>query len=144
MDEVLTQIQILIDCIAKKIGALNEILALSNEQTTSIMNNPGDNVSFNELVERKKVYINRVDDLDKIFVDIYDRIRDYMGKGNADHRRPMLDLQAHIAIVADLTLKIKTIEEKNARILTGGVRKPPKKIVSSDRAVTAYKKNKKS
>lgn len=143
MDGVLTQIHLLVDCISKKIEVLNEILELSNMQTKLITDSPGDNASFNALVERKKAYIDKVNDLDAIFADIFEKVKDFMGKGNIEHRQPMLNLQAQIAAVADLTVKIKTVEEKNARILTGGVRKPPKKLVSTSHAVSAYKKNKK-
>lgn len=143
MDEVLTQMWLLVDCINKKKEALEAILLLTNRQTDLILNAPSNHAAFNEIVQLKKDPIQRINELDGVFASIYDRIKDFMGKGNIAHREPMIALQNKIKEVTELSVDIKTREEKNARLLTGGLRKPPKRIVNTKQAMSAYKKNKK-
>ena len=143
MDEILAQITLLTDCLRKKEEALNVIIAFTNKQTDLIVNSPKDNASFNELAQKKLLHIEYVNDLDNIFTSIFDRVKDFMGKGNEDHREVLIKLKDGIKAVTDLTVTIKTLEEKNARMIAGGVRKPPKKIVSANHAVNAYRRNKK-
>lgn len=142
MDDVLTQMWLLVDCIKKKKEELEKVLLLTHKQTESILKAPNDNTVFDEMVQLKKVSIDRINALDGVFANIYDRIKEFMGKGNIAHREPMVALQDMIREVTEISVDIKTIEEKNARLLTGGLKKMPKRIVNTKQAMSAYKRNK--
>lgn len=143
MDETSAQIWLLVDNLKFKIEALSAIKYITDIQTDLIKEGNFLSEEFSLCVSRKQEYIDNIDSLDKVFLSIYDRVKDFIGSGNTTLIEPIKAMQDKIKHATDLEVSIKIAEERNSYFTAGTIRKPPKKIVSASHVANAYKKQKK-
>ena len=70
-----TYINIMRESLVRKVGYLKQILELTENQTTIIKTADFDEDAFNTAIDSKEVLINNINEIDKGFTAVYDRIR---------------------------------------------------------------------
>ncbi|WP_058485983.1 hypothetical protein [Defluviitalea phaphyphila] len=129
MNEIKTQINILIDILLKKQKLLEEILTLTINQTAVLEYKPVDFNIFEKLSEEKLIKIKKINYLDEGFIGIYDNIKTWIQNNIDDCSKQIKTMQDLIYKISDLGVKINIQEEKNRKILSINSLKKKKKVI---------------
>ncbi|MFZ5354305.1 MAG: flagellar export chaperone FlgN [Bacillota bacterium] len=113
MDQLVTNLHKLID---KKIELFNEILAITVKQKDDIINNSADNIE--ELVNSKQQVINRIDEIDKAFKQLFDLLKKSLNVDSLESINPkeypaLIDLKGKVSSVMAIAGEIMKLENEN-------------------------------
>lgn len=113
MSNVNIQVDILIESLEKKSKALEEILNLTNEQTELMEKEGFDFDAFNKIMDEKEIRINKVNELDEGFKNIYEKARLHL-EGNKELFKDKISIMKQkIVEIGDLSVAITVQEERN-------------------------------
>ena len=76
-----------------------------------------DEEQFSELVEKKDVLIDNLNEIDKGFSSVYDRVRIEIQRDPVAYRDELLAIQNLIRICVDLGMQIEAVEERNRAVM---------------------------
>jgi len=113
MNQTGTYVNIMRESLERKRKYLSEILKLTNEQSVIAAAEKFDDARFSEIVEKKDVLIDNINEIDKGFSSVYDRVRIEIQQEPAAYRDELLAIQELIRICVDLGMQIEAVEERN-------------------------------
>ncbi|WP_347996125.1 hypothetical protein [uncultured Eubacterium sp.] len=117
MDQTGTYVNIMRESLERKQRYLAEILKLTNEQSVIATAEKFDEEQFSELVEKKDVLIDNLNEIDKGFSSVYDRVRIEIQRDPVAYRDELLAIQNLIRICVDLGMQIEAVEERNRAVM---------------------------
>ncbi len=117
MDQTGTYVNIMRESLERKQRYLTEILKLTNEQSVIATAEKFDEEQFSELVEKKDVLIDNLNEIDKGFSSVYDRVRIEIQRDPVVYRDELLAIQNLIRICVDLGMQIEAVEERNRAVM---------------------------
>lgn len=117
MDQTGTYVKIMRESLERKQRYLTEILKLTNEQSVIATAEKFDEEQFSELVEKKDVLIDNLNEIDKGFSSVYDRVRIEIQRDPVAYRDELLAIQNLIRICVDLGMQIEAVEERNRAVM---------------------------
>lgn len=117
MDQTGTYVNIMRESLERKQRYLAEILKLTNEQSVIAAAEKFDEEQFSELVEKKDVLIDNLNEIDKGFSSVYDRVRIEIQRDPVVYRDELLAIQNLIRTCVDLGMQIEVVEERNRAVM---------------------------
>ena len=117
MDQTGTYVNIMRESLERKQRYLTEIWKLTNEQSVIATAEKFDEEQFSELVEKKDVLIDNLNEIDKGFSSVYDRVRIEIQRDPVVYRDELLAIQNLIRTCVDLGMQIKAVEERNRAVM---------------------------
>lgn len=117
MENTGTYVRIMQESLARKQGYLTEILAVTQRQTELAAAEEFDEDAFSGTVEQKEVLINNINEIDKGFSSVYERVRLEIQDNPSAYRTELLDIQERIKACVDTGMEIEATEERNRAAL---------------------------
>ena len=106
-------LSILTESLKKKITILDEILLLNQKQLESVSGNEIDDDLFNEIIDKKDIYIKEINNLDKGFEQVYERIKSEI-TGNTDKfSSEIAILKQLISQITEKSMEVQLSEKRN-------------------------------
>lgn len=106
-------LSILTESLKKKITILDEILLLNQKQLESVSGNEIDDDLFNEVIDKKDIYIKEINNLDKGFEQVYERIKSEI-TGNTDKfSSEIAVLKQLISQITEKSMEVQLSEKRN-------------------------------
>lgn len=143
MDQVETQLKILLEMLDNKIDCLNKILKSVENQNEFIRKGSYDYNEYRLETNTKLENLEKANSIDEVFVRVYAKIKRMIDQNNRLHKDLVAKLQDKIKEVTDLTVKIHVTEERNARLGDRILRRPQKSATLQKNAIESYVKQKK-
>ena len=113
MEQTGTYVKILRESLERKRRYLTELLQITNEQSMIATAEKFDDTRFSEIVEKKDVLIDNINEIDKGFSAVYDRVRTEIQADPVSYRTDLKAIQELIRTCVDLGMQIKVVEERN-------------------------------
>ena len=113
MEQTGTYVKILRESLERKRRYLTELLQITNEQSMIATAEKFDDTRFYEIVEKKDVLIDNINEIDKGFSAVYDRVRTEIQADPVSYRTDLKAIQELIRTCVDLGMQIKVVEERN-------------------------------
>ena len=113
MDQTGTYVTIMQESLVRKKKYLLEILELTQKQEQLAKAKKFDENAFGETIDRKEVLINNVEEIDKGFTSVYDRVRVEIMEDKELYQNELLGMQSLIKACVDLGMQIEAMEERN-------------------------------
>lgn len=113
MADTVLYIDIMKNSLIRKKGYLSEILKLTIHQGTLTDGEDFDETAFEELVDRKEVLIGNINEIDKGFASVYDRVRGELLENKDSYKDVLAEIQGLIRECVDIGMKIEAEEERN-------------------------------
>ena len=117
MDQTGTYVNIMRESLERKQRYLTEIWKLTNEQSVIATAEKFDEEQFSELVEKKDVLIDNLNEIDKGFSSVYDRVRIEIQRDPVVYRDELLAIQNLIRTCVYLGMQIEAVEERNRAVM---------------------------
>ena len=111
MDQIGTYVRILRESLERKRRYLEEILALTNKQAELAAEEKFREDAFTELVDQKEILIGNINEGDKGFSSVYDRVRQEIQADPMRYREELQAIQNLIRQCVDLGMQIEAVEE---------------------------------
>ncbi len=113
MSQTDTYVNIMQESLVRKKKYLLEILELTQTQEQLAKAKKFDEDAFGDTIDRKEVLINNVEEIDKGFTSVYDRIRTEVMEEKELYHDELLAMQSLIKECVDLGMQIEAMEERN-------------------------------
>lgn len=113
MNQTGTYVTIMREALERKKHYLEEILQMTKEQTALATPETFDEETFSKLVDQKEVLIANINEGDKGFASVYDRVKQEIQADPAAYREDLRSIQELIRQCVDLGMKIEAVEERN-------------------------------
>lgn len=117
MNQTMTYVNIMQESLERKERYLKEILELTKEQERIAKEKKFDEEAFNEIIDRKDVLINNVNEIDKGFTAVYDRVRSEVMENKHLYAEQLVSMQELIRKCVDLGMEIEAQENRNRATL---------------------------
>jgi gas vesicle protein len=120
MEGIESYLQIMIEGLTKKEALLDILLDKNKAQLQCVKGKEYEDVDwdvFNLLVSEKDVAINKINEIDDGFTDVYERIRDEVINNKDKYRDQVQKLQELITRLTEKGARIQTEEERNRQII---------------------------
>lgn len=117
MNQTGTYVKIMQESLFRKKKYLEEILELTKEQERLAKEKKFDEEAFGVVIDQKETLINNVNEIDKGFTSIYDRVRTEVLADQELYRDELLSMQSLIKECVDLGMQIEVLEERNRATL---------------------------
>ena len=115
MDQTGTYVNIMRESLERKQRYLTEIWKLTNEQSVIATAEKFDEEQFSELVEKKDVLIDNLNEIDKGFSSVYDRVRIEIQRDPVVYRDELLAIQNLIRTCVDLGMQVFSAKFQGVR-----------------------------
>lgn len=112
-NEKSSYIGMLLQTLQKQEVTLQEVLAVTKEQSRIANGQEFDEEAFGETLNRKEILIARLNSLDDGFASVYGRVRSVILQEKDAYREELLKMQEYIKSCTDLGVEIKVLEERN-------------------------------
>ncbi|MCR5294618.1 MAG: hypothetical protein K6E30_05520 [Lachnospiraceae bacterium] len=112
-----TYVKIMKESLERKRTYLERLLAITENQSMIAKSEPFDEEAFAGTIEEKDVLINNVNEIDKGFLSVYERVKAELGEDREAYREDLLSMQDLIRKCTDIGLKIEATEERNRAAL---------------------------
>lgn len=136
-------LQIMIECLEKKIEVLDRVLELDKKQISIALEQPFDLEKYDKSMDEKGTLIDELNKLDDGFTSTYERVRDAVQadpEAYADKVRRMQDL---IRMAVDKGVAVEAQEQRSKQAMQSAVntkRREIRNIKVSNAAATQYYK----
>ena len=117
MNETDMYVGIMRDSLKRKKAYLDEIAELTVKQGEIAIAEKLDEEAFGETVDRKEILINNINEIDKGFTSVYDRIRDNLLEEKDNYKAELKEIQDLINSCMDKGAEIEVLEERNRQKL---------------------------
>lgn len=117
MNQTGTYVNIMKESLVRKKTYLQEILELTNKQGELAVAPELDQDAFEAIVDRKDILISNVNEIDKGFTAVYDRVRKEIIRDKDLYRDELKAIQDHIKDCVDLGMAIESAELRNKSAL---------------------------
>ena len=132
------------ESLVRKKAYLQEILDLTNKQGELAVAQDFDEEAFTAIVDRKDVLISNVNEIDKGFTAVYDRVRKEILEDKELYRDELKSIQELIKQCVDLGIAIESAELRNKAALETAFAKSyrgVKQLKQSKQVVNKYYKS---
>lgn len=113
MEQTVTYVSIMQESLLRKKKYLEQILELTKKQEAIIKESKFDEEAFGEIIDQKEVLINNINEIDKGFTSVYDRVRSELLDNKDAYRDELIEMQENIKSCVDLGMEIEALEERN-------------------------------
>lgn len=144
MNQTGTYVNIMKESLIRKKNYLEEILELTNKQGELAAASELDEEAFSDIIDRKDVLISNVNEIDKGFSSVYDRVRSEILENKDLYKEELKAIQELIRSCVDLGMKIESAELRNkASLETAFARsyRGVKQLKQSKQVVNKYYKS---
>jgi len=144
MNQTGTYVNIMKESLIRKKNYLEEILELTNMQGELAASTELDEEAFSDIIDRKDVLISNVNEIDKGFSSVYDRVRSEILENKDLYKEELKAIQELIRSCVDLGMKIESAELRNkASLETAFARsyRGVKQLKQSKQVVNKYYKS---
>ncbi len=117
MDQTFTYVSIMQQSLERKKKYLQDILNITKEQETIAKGKKFDDASFERTIDDKEILINNVNEIDKGFTSVYERVRAEVLENKEIFKQELSAIQRLIRECVDLGMEIETLEERNRALL---------------------------
>lgn len=117
MNETGMYIGILRDSLKRKKKYLEEIAELTSEQNELAVSDSFDEEAFGRIVDRKEILINNINEIDKGFNSVYDRVRGNLLEEKNSYKVELNEIQELINSCMEKGAEIEVLEERNRQKL---------------------------
>lgn len=117
MNQTGTYVNIMMESLVRKKNYLQEILELTNKQGELALANELDENAFGDIVEKKDVLISNVNEIDKGFTAVYERVRKEIIQDKDLYKDELKAIQDSIRKCVDLGMAIESAELRNKAAL---------------------------
>lgn len=108
-----TYIRLLIDTSNKKLDILRELMFLTEQQEKILNQELFEEDSFTQTIEQKEELINRLNELDNGFEQIYDSVKEEIKNNKYRYETEINALQEYISAITDLSVGLQALEQRN-------------------------------
>ena len=147
MEDIKVYISILSDSLIKKLDILKKILSLTKEQNNILSENDIDKVdvqSFDKVVEEKGKLIEKLQELDRGFDSVYQKIALALNTNKEAYKPEILQMQNLIRSITDTGMELESLEQQNKTKFNNYIRNKRHAIndfKQSNRVATSYYQN---
>ncbi len=137
-------INILQDVLSKKIPVLDNLLQITAQQEACIAITPFDMKQFEELMTKKELLIDRLNQLDSGFESTYEHIKEELSGNKTAYKDKILELQQLIGRITEKSVQLEAAEKKNKNkmeLYLAGKKKEIKNFKISSKTASNYYKN---
>lgn len=113
MNETGMYVGILRDSLQRKKKYLDEIYELTVKQEALASADKFDDTAFEEVVDRKEILINNINEIDKGFTSVYDRVRGNLLEEKESYKNELKEIQDLINSCMGKGSEIEVLEERN-------------------------------
>ncbi len=113
MNQTATYVNIMQESLERKKRYLNEILELTKEQERLAHETKFNEEAFGEAIDKKEILINNINEIDKGFTAIYDKVRSEILENKDLYAKELKCMQNLIKDCVDLGMAIEVLEERN-------------------------------
>ncbi|MBQ9936670.1 MAG: hypothetical protein IJO70_12545 [Lachnospiraceae bacterium] len=117
MNQIGTYVNIMKESLVRKKNYLQVILELTNKQGELAVASELDEEAFSSIVDRKDVLISNVNEIDKGFTAVYDRVRKEIIQDKDLYKEDLKAIQDSIRQCVDLGMAIESAELRNKSAL---------------------------
>lgn len=117
MNQTGTYVNIMQESLLRKKQYLEQILELTREQEQIARAEKFDEDAFGTAIDKKEVLIDNVNEIDKGFSSVYDRVRAEVLSDQELYRDELGSMQTLIKECVDLGMEIEVLEERNRAVL---------------------------
>lgn len=117
MDQTMTYVNIMKESLERKKRYLSEILELTKEQERLAKEKKFNEEAFGEIIDKKEILINNVNEIDKGFTSVYDRVRTEVLDNKEQYAPQLAEMQKLIKECVDLGMEIEALEARNRATL---------------------------
>ncbi len=117
MNQTGTYVNIMKESLVRKKKYLQEILELTNKQGELAVAPELDQEAFGAIVDRKDILISNINEIDKGFTAVYDRVRKEIMRDKDLYKDELKSIQGHIKDCVDLGMSIESSELRNKSAL---------------------------
>ena len=117
MNQTATYVNIMQESLVRKKDYLTEIWKLTKEQETIATAKKFDEEAFGATIDRKEILINNVNEIDKGFTALYDKVRGEVLKNKRYYSQELQAMQELIKECVELGMRIEVQEERNRAAL---------------------------
>ena len=121
MEQTGTYIRILRESLERKKEYLDEILSLTKEQEELAKAEKFDEDAFEQIVDKKDIFINNINEIDKGFDSVYKRVRVEIQENKELYTDELKTIQNLIRQCVDEGLAIEALEERNKTSLESAI-----------------------
>ena len=145
MNQIGTYVNIMKESLVRKKNYLQVILELTNKQGELAVASELDEEAFSSIVDRKDVLISNVNEIDKGFTAVYDRVRKEIIQDKDLYKEDLKAIQDSIRQCVDLGMAIESAELRNKSALETAFAKSfrgVKQLKQSKQVANKYYKSK--
>ncbi len=117
MDQTGTYVTIMQESLLRKKKYLEQVLSLTEEQERIAKEKKFDEQVFGDIIDNKDVLINNINEIDKGFTSVYDRVRAEVLANQDLYHDELVEMQKLIKECVDLGMRIEVLEERNRATL---------------------------
>lgn len=118
MEQTKTYVVIMQESLERKERYLIELLELTKQQEVIANQKKFDEDAFGEIIDKKDVLIHNINEIDKGFTSVYERVRTEVLDNQTTYRNELQAMQDSIRSCVDLGMQIEAIEERNKQALS--------------------------
>lgn len=114
--ETVKYLNIMIDSLEKKQGLMEALLKKTEAQNECIDKKDYESANWNQfevLIIEKEELIDKIDQLDTGFDQVFDRVKTELDSNKADYADEIKKLQSLITVLTDIGVRIAASEERN-------------------------------
>ena len=134
-------VRMLRESLEKKVGVLMQIQEMNRRQKDILENAISTPEELDENIAKKQELIDRLDQLDSGFQQMYERVRDLFRANPEEYKDEILKMKDLIREITDLSTRIQVEEKENKSLLEAkfsDIRHQAKEIRKNQKAVSSY------
>lgn len=113
VEQLTSYVNILIESLNRKKRYLEDVLKLTNKQTILAYEENFQEDKFDEILDQKDILINNINEIDKGFSSIYERIRMEINLDKELYKPEIKIMQEQIKKCVELGMEIQVVEGRN-------------------------------
>ncbi len=113
MNQTVVYVNIMKESLERKKKYLQEICELTKKQEVLAKAETFDEDAFGQIIEKKDILINNVNEIDKGFSSVYDRVRIEVIDNKDKYSSELRCIQGLIRECVDIGVQIEALEERN-------------------------------
>ncbi len=117
MNQTAVYVNIMQESLLRKKNYLEEIYELTKEQEILAHEKKLDEDAFGAIIDKKEVLINNVNEIDKGFTSVYDRVRMEILEDKDIYATELKNMQALVKQCVEIGIEIEVLEERNRAAL---------------------------
>ena len=113
MEQTTLYVSILHQSLERKKEQLNKLLQLTKKQAEIAGEKDFNEDAFEDVINEKDILINNINEIDKGFTSVYDRVRTEVLDNQDVYKKELLAIQELIRECVDLGMEIEATEKRN-------------------------------